>query len=642
MEIAPDGTRLRPRSRFARFTNLPELQQMFRAFADVQTADRLDLPRPRLRGGQATIVSCPMSETQRALQAGLVERYDRLRTQRVDPREDNALAITTDGRKLALEARLLSPTAPAFADSKIQALVANVASLWQRTAATRGTQLIFCDLGVHPTPWGYSVYQEITHALVQRGVPRAEIAAVGEADSDARKHALFEKVRSGAVRVLLGSTQKLGAGTNVQQRLVALQHLDAPWKAAEVEQRDGRILRPGTLHDEVAIYRYVTEGSFDAYMWQALETKARFIAQVMSGDLSLRQAEDIDSEALSYAQVKAIASGNPAVLTLAEVDAELARLRVLHKHHSDEQYLARLHARQLPNTIVRLEQRLAALTQDMATAEAHKGDPLTIGNRTCLRDEAVAHLAACLKDIPSIVLQRRQVPLGRYQGLPFALVLSPAHDPEICVEGATTRLGTLSREHHGPRAILNAVERVIDGYGAVRASTEKELALAQGQLRDYRARLGADFAHGAYLAALSDLRQQLATALSAPEAAADGAAGPPLDTLVANVKALQAKHRIEAATERLSRRSAATAAEPVTTRIRRRRTPEPPPQPEAEPTAPAPLPLPAPPSAAALTLLDIPVPCGGDTRNAPTTPARASRKRARRHARTPATQLRLF
>jgi hypothetical protein len=279
MEISPDGQTLKPRSRFARFVNLPELQQMFKSFADVQTAEMLNLPRPGLAGGKPIVVACPMSDEQRMLQQELVARYDRLRSSKVDPRLDNALAITTDGRKLALDARMLSATAPDFPGSKINALVDNVAAIWQRTQDSRGTQMIFADMGVQPTPWGYSAYDEIIRKLVARGIPRAQITAAGDADTDAKKQALFDRVRSGQVRVLLGSTQKMGTGTNVQKRLVALHHLDAPWKPAEVEQREGRILRQGNDNQEVAIYRYVTEGSFDAYMWQALETKARFISQ---------------------------------------------------------------------------------------------------------------------------------------------------------------------------------------------------------------------------------------------------------------------------------------------------------------------------------------------------------------------------
>src|SRR5271155_243802 len=381
MEIAPDGNGLRPRSRFARFTNLPELQQMFRAFSDVQTAEMLNLPRPRLETGKPIVVACPMSEEQRALQQELVERYERLRSQKVDPRIDNALNITTDGRKLATDARMLSPTAPDFPESKVNRLVENVTATWNRTAATRGTQMIFCDMGVNPTPWGYSPYQDIIKKLIAQGIPREQIAAIGDAESDAKKQALFEKVRQGSVRVLIGSTQKMGTGTNVQKRLVALHHLDAPWKPAEVEQRDGRILRQGNENKEVAIYRYVTEGSFDAYVWQALETKARFIAQVITGDNAARRAEDIGGQELSYAEVKAIASGNPAVLTLAEPDGELQRLAVLKKNHLDEQYVARRSVRDLPGTIVSLSERLSKLTADQATATAHAADPIIIGDR---------------------------------------------------------------------------------------------------------------------------------------------------------------------------------------------------------------------------------------------------------------------
>jgi predicted SprT family Zn-dependent metalloprotease len=309
MEISPDGNGLRPRSRFARFTNLPELQQMFRAFSDVQTAEMLNLPRPRLQGGKPIVVACPMSDEQYALQLELVERYDRLRSQKVDPRIDNALNITTDGRKLATDARMLSATAPDFAESKVNRLVDNVVGIWERTAPKRGTQMIFADMGVNPTEWGYSPYSDIIEELIAAGVPAEQIACIGDAESDAKKQALFEKVRQGSVRVLIGSTQKMGTGTNVQKRLVGLHHLDAPWKPAEVEQREGRILRQNNENEEVAIYRYVTEGSFDAYMWQALETKARFIGQVITGDNAARRAEDIGGQELSYAEVKAIASG---------------------------------------------------------------------------------------------------------------------------------------------------------------------------------------------------------------------------------------------------------------------------------------------------------------------------------------------
>ena len=394
MEISPDGKTLKPRSRFAKFMNLPELQQMFRQFADVQTAEMLNLPRPALEGGKPHVVACAMSDEQHTLQDELVARYERIRSQKVDPREDNALAITTDGRKLALDARMLKAGATDFPGSKVGAMVENAVTIWKRTIDTRGTQMIFCDMGVNPTPWGYCVYDEIVEKLVGRGVPREQIAAIGDADSDAKKQALFEKVRQGTVRFLIGSTSKMGTGTNVQRRLVAMHHLDAPWKPAEVEQRDGRILRQGNSNAEVAVFRYVTEGSFDSYMWQALETKARFISQVMTGEAAVRRAEDVGGQELSYAEVKAIASGNPAVLVLAEADAELQRLAVLRRNHADEQYVARRKLKELPEQIERMEKRIEALTADERTVAA--GDPraLIVGGRSVSQQDVPAALTS--------------------------------------------------------------------------------------------------------------------------------------------------------------------------------------------------------------------------------------------------------
>ncbi len=566
MEISPDGASLRPRSRFARFTNLPELQQMFRSFADVQTPEMLDLPRPALEGGKPQVVACPMSEEQARLQQELVARYDRLRSQKVDPREDNALAITTDGRKLALDARMLSAEAADFPGSKVNALVDKVAAIWKQTESKRGTQMIFCDMGVNPTSWGYSPYEEITRKLISRGIPAAQIAAIGEADSDAKKQALFDRVRSGQVRVLIGSTQKMGTGTNVQKRLAALHHLDAPWKPAEVEQREGRILRQGNENKEVAIYRYVTQGSFDAYMWQALETKARFISQVIRGDSAVRRAEDIGGQELSYAEVKAIASGNPAVLTLAEADAELQRLAVLKKNHADEQYVARLSVRDLPGAIDRLKARLSGLTADMATAKAHADDPITIGNRTALRDDVLAMLGQRLEAMPQFITGRERFALGVYRGLRFGLELHPQHAPELYLEGTVTRLDRLSREHHGPRAILNALERLLGGYGPESDRTRQDLAIAEGQFRDYQARLGKPFPHEDYLKQLTGLRDQLKAGLSGAE---PREGEPTAAELAERIKALKAAHTIEAVPERSGKRRS-SAEEPVTARIRRR------------------------------------------------------------------------
>lgn len=570
MEISPDGKTLKPRSRFAKFTNLPELQQLFRSFADVQTAEMLSLSRPQLEGGKAQVIACPMSEEQQRLQQELVERYERLRSQKVDPREDNALAITTDGRKLALDARLLAASAGDFPGSKVNALVERVATIFERTAETRGTQMIFCDMGVHPTPWGYAVYEEIIAKLTEKGIARTQIAAIGDADTDAKKQALFEKVRSGQVRVLLGSTQKMGTGTNVQKRLAALHHLDAPWKPAEVEQREGRILRQGNENKEVAIYRYVTEGSFDAYMWQALETKARFIAQVMTGDNAFRRAEDIGRQELSYAEVKAIASGNPAVLTLAEADTELQRLTILKKNHADEQYLARRRLRELPDIITGMSKRLVALQADADTAAAHADDPMVIGHRTCAREEETDILKELLETLPQHVRELRRFALGVYRGLRFGLVRHPQFPPELYLEGATTLRDTLNRDHHGPRAILNAAERLVNFYSTECARIRQDLTVAEAQHRDYQARLGKPFLHESYLSELTRLRDELGGGLSGiSHDAPDAAPAASLLELAERIKALKAAHSVDATPERIGRRTG-TAEEPVTARIRRR------------------------------------------------------------------------
>ena len=569
MEISPDGAGLRPRSRFARFTNLPELQQMFRSFADVQTPEMLNLPRPKLQGGKPIVVACPMSDEQQALQLELVERYERLRSQKVDPRVDNALNITTDGRKLATDARMLSATAPDFPESKINRLVENVVSIWNKTATTRGTQMIFADMGVNPTPWGYSPYEDIVQKLVAHGIPREQIASIGDAESDAKKQALFEKVRQGSVRVLIGSTQKMGTGTNVQKRLVALHHLDAPWKPAEVEQRDGRILRQGNENAEVAIYRYVTEGSFDAYMWQALETKARFISQVITGDNAARRSEDIGGQELSYAEVKAIASGNPAVLTLAEADAELQRLTLLKKNHLDEQYVARRSVRDLPATIANMTDRLSKLGTDEATAIAHAEDPITIGKRAWSREDAPAILAQQLEQLPRNVSDTTRIPMGIYRGLRFGLVLHPQFPPDVYLEGAITRQTALSRDHQGPRAVLNALERIATGYSSESERVRQDLAIAESQLRDYGERLGKPFAHEAYLSELTALRDHLKAALSGANSDSDDESGPSAFGLASKIKALQAANTIDTTPQR-NRQKGPTAEEPVTARIRRR------------------------------------------------------------------------
>jgi hypothetical protein len=464
---------------------------------------------------------------------------------------------------------MLSATAPDFPTSKINRLVENVASMWRETTATRGTQTIFADMGVNPTPWGYSPYDEIIAKLVAQGIPREQIAAIGDAESDAKKQALFEKVRQGSVRVLIGSTQKMGTGTNVQKRLVALHHLDAPWKPAEVEQREGRILRQGNENAEVAIYRYVTEGSFDAYMWQALETKARFIAQVMRGENGLRRAEDIGGQELSYAEVKAIASGNPAVLTLAEADAELQRLTLLKKNHLDEQFVARRSVRDLPTRVASLSEWLSKFTADGATAAVHAGDLITIGKRDLAREDAPAVLARQLDLLPENVREMTRIPIGVYQGLRFGMILHPQFPPDVFLEGAIVRRTALSRDHHGPRAVLNALDRLAGSYGSECIRIQQDLSVAEAQLRDYQARLGEPFPHDKYLTELTELRDQLKAGLAGRSLDSGNEGGPSVSELADRIKALKVANSIEAAPQR-GRQKQSTAEEPVTTRIRRK------------------------------------------------------------------------
>jgi len=369
--------------------------------------------------------------------------------------------------------------------------------------------------------------------------------------------------------VLIGSTQKMGTGTNVQKRLVALHHLDAPWKPAEVEQRDGRILRQGNENEEVAIYRYVTEGSFDAYMWQALETKARFIGQVITGDNAARRAEDIGGQELSYAEVKAIASGNPAVLTLAEADAELQRLNLLKKNHLDEQYVARRSVRDLPGTIASLSERISKLTADDATATNHASDPITIGKRTWSNADAPGALASQLGALPKSVHDTTRVPVGTYRGLRFGMVLHPQSPPDVFLEGAINRQSALSREHQGPRAVLNALERLATAYGSECVRVRQDLSIAESQLRDYQARLGNHFMHEAYLSELTSLRDQLKSGLSATAQMQGDEAKATVCEMAERIKALKAAHSIEATPQRV-RQKLSTAEEPVTARIRRR------------------------------------------------------------------------
>ena len=366
MELAPEGTGYRMKTRFARFNNLPELISMWKLAADVQTADMLKLEVPELEGGKPTVIMCPPTELQKHTIQALGERAEAVRAGSVDPHVDNMLKITTDGRKLALDQRLLNSVLPDDPGSKANACADKVYEIWAQTREQRSTQLIFSDLAT-PGTGAWNVYDDIRDKLIARGVPKEEIAYIHDANTDAKKAALFARVRAGKVRVLLGSTQKMGAGTNVQTKLIALHHLDVPWRPSDIEQREGRILRQGNENKRVQIFRYATEGSFDAYSWQLIENKQRYISQIMTSKTPARSCEDLDEATLTYAEVKALCAGNPLIKEKMDLDNEVARLSTLRSAHNAQIYeLQDLVSIGYPAAIRRIGQELDALRQDAA------------------------------------------------------------------------------------------------------------------------------------------------------------------------------------------------------------------------------------------------------------------------------------
>lgn len=337
VELAPEGTGYRTKTRFSKFYNLPELMSMFKQVADVQTADMLNLPVPKLVGGKPINVALPPSPQQKQMVADLADRAEEIRAGNVDPTEDNMLKVTNDGRKLALDQRLIDPNLPENPNDKVHACAENVYRIWSETKDKRLTQLVFCDLST-PKPDGFNVYDDLRNLLISMGIPENEVQFIHSANTEVKKAELFAKVRSGDVRVLMGSTGKMGAGTNVQRLLVATHHLDCGWKPSDIEQRNGRMIRQGNTNAEVYEYRYVTESSFDSYMWQLLETKQKFIGQVMTSKSPARSADDLDDAALSYAEVKALAAGNPMIKEKMDLDIQVARLKTLKTAYNNEHY----------------------------------------------------------------------------------------------------------------------------------------------------------------------------------------------------------------------------------------------------------------------------------------------------------------
>lgn len=367
MELAPEGSGYRARTRFSKFFNLPELMSIFKEVADIKTSDELNLPKPEVVYHNE--VSQP-TEIQKALVKELSERATKVHARQVDPSVDNMLAITNDGRKLGLDQRVVNPLLPDESGTKVNRCVDNVFKIWEDTKADRLTQILFCDLS---TPGkGFSVYDDIKKKLVARGVPENEIAFIHNADTDAKKKELFAKVRSGQVRVLMGSTAKMGAGTNVQDRLIALHDLDAPWRPGDLEQRKGRIERQGNMNENVHVYRYVTENSFDSYLWQTLENKQKFISQIMTSKSPVRSCEDVDETTLSFAEIKALCAGDPRIKEKMNLDVEVSKLRLLKSSFQSQKYTLEDNlARYFPREIAETKARIAALESDIHTRDTH-------------------------------------------------------------------------------------------------------------------------------------------------------------------------------------------------------------------------------------------------------------------------------
>ena len=417
LELAPEGTNYRAKTRFAKFYNLPELMQMFREVADIQTADMLKLPVPTVNYHN---IKTKPSEIQTEMVASLAKRAEKVRARLVEPNIDNMLKITNDGRKLALDQRMIDPMLPDDPDSKVNACVDNVYRIWEEHADTKATQLVFCDLSTPKNDGTFNVYDDMREKLVARGIPAEQVRFIHEATTDAQKKELFGKVRSGEVRVLFGSTPKMGAGTNVQDRLIAIHNLNCPWRPSDLEQRQGRIERQGNMFPEVEVYRYVTEQTFDAYLYQLVESKQKFISQIMTSKSPVRSAEDVDEVALSFAEVKMLATGDARFKEKMDLDIQVSKLRVLKQSYLSEHYdLEDRVLKYYPQTIKEYEERIAGYENDTALAEQHKpkGEdkfcPMTLKGVTYTeKADAGEMLLAICKDYP----MSAPTEIGSYRG----------------------------------------------------------------------------------------------------------------------------------------------------------------------------------------------------------------------------------
>jgi len=464
IELAPEGTGYKAKTRFARFYNLPELMNMFKEVADIKTADMLKLPVPKANFHN---VAVKPSEFQLDMVAELANRAERVRARLVEPQEDNMLRITNDGRKLALDQRLASPMLPDNESGKVNACVDNVYRIWQESRQRKLTQLVFCDLSTPKNDGSFNVYEDVRQKLLQRNVPAEEIAFIHDADTEVRKKELFAKVRKGQVRILLGSTFRMGAGTNVQELLVALHDLDCPWRPRDLEQRSGRIIRQGNKNEEIHIFRYVTENTFDAYLYQIIENKQRFISQIMTSKSPVRSAEDIDETALSYAEVKALATGNPYIREKMDLDIQVSKLKLLKANHLSQKYsledrLLKLYPQQIKTT----EERIEGYQKDLIQYEKHNAAEASMDgsdeskfvgmNIKGVYYSEKAQAGAAILEACKVMTSPEPQELGSYMGFPLLFSFDGFNKQyQITLRGALSHTVSLGTDVHGNITRLN-------------------------------------------------------------------------------------------------------------------------------------------------------------------------------------------
>lgn len=461
-ELSPEGTGYRVKTRFSKFYNLPELMSMFKEVADIQTADMLNLPTPE---ANYEVIKTEPSEEQKEILKSLSERADDVRNRVVEPDEDNMLKITNDGKKLALDQRLINPLLPDNPESKVNVCVKNVFAIWDKTKESRSTQLLFSDMSTPKGDGEFNIYDDIREKLVAMGIPKEEIAFIHEANSDKQKDELFAKVRKGEVRILMGSTQKMGAGTNVQNKLIALHDLDVPWRPADLEQRSGRIVRQGNENNEVNIYRYITENTFDAYLWQTIENKQKFISQIMTSKTPVRVAEDVDESSLNYAEMKALATGDPKIKEKMDLDNEVTKLKMLEANYKSNGYrLEDKIAKTYPEEIARTEKLIEAVKKDITNVEPqgtgeNKFISITIGGEKILDKKLAGE--KLLEAIKTVKINESKV-IGQYRGMDLEVSYNFfTNEHNFSLNGATKHTGKLGTSADGNFTRLdNAIENM--------------------------------------------------------------------------------------------------------------------------------------------------------------------------------------